>query len=244
MTNSSASNLANPEDIFSETTANFVKALAKDNYAEADKLLGAGAEINAIGESEISPLLWAMGRMLSKEQIAYLLDKGANPNWRQNKKAFSAIYFAAGGDRPEILGLLLQYKGDPNLLGPLDQTPLMTAISQGRDQNIQLLLEYGADINQLNKHGQTAANIAVVYGRFDLVALFLEQGLSRNLSHLAKDVQARSLPVGSSQQPWKDKVVAILKKQGIKPSEVAPCYPPGDSRRTKDDCMPRTKKQL
>ena len=49
------------------------------------------------------------------------------------------MYFAAGGDSPELLRLILYYKGNPNLVG-LGGPLLHVAVMERRKRNIDLLL--------------------------------------------------------------------------------------------------------
>jgi ankyrin repeat protein len=123
---------------------------------------------------------------------------------------------AAGGDSPQILELLLKYKGDPNLIGPDNDPLLLIATGEFRRENVDLLLKYGADINSHRSNGDTAADFAVGLGRFDIVAHLLEKGLNYNLQRLAKSVEIRAVPPDSEAQKWKSKVIEMLKQRGAK----------------------------
>ncbi|MBL8474807.1 MAG: ankyrin repeat domain-containing protein [Methyloversatilis sp.] len=196
--------------------AALVAAVSEGSMDAADKALQLGADVNAVGAEGLSPLLWVMGTTLNVSKIEYLLKKGADPNYRDNERQASAMSLAAGGDRADILELLLQYRGDPNLLGPGGDTMLMIAVSQLRDKNLDLLLKYGANLNQTDRHHETVANKAAGYGRYDLVAKFLDIGLDYNLQGLARTVEVRVVPPGSEQQSWKEKVIEMLKARGAK----------------------------
>lgn len=95
--------------------ATLVIAVSQGDFADADKALKAGANVNSIGVEGLTPLLWVMGTTLNVGKIEYLLRAGANPNYRDEKTFVSPMYLAAGGNRPDILELLLKYNGDPNL---------------------------------------------------------------------------------------------------------------------------------
>lgn len=214
-------------DAFPDTRlANLVDAVSKGNYAEADKQLKAGADVNQIGTDGVSALMWVMATRNLKG-TEYLLKAGANPNYKEEKRKASAMALAAGGDSPELLELLLRYKGDPNMLGPGDQPLLHAAVEQSRDKNIDLLLKYGADINIVNGRGRAAPQDAVALGRYDLVAYFLEKGFNRNLQGLAKTVEARVVRPNSDAQRWKDKVIEMLKQRGAKFPAFDPHNPQG-----------------
>jgi uncharacterized protein len=201
-----------------ERAAKLVEATVRGDYAEADKQLKAGADVNYLGTDGLSPLLWVIyegHRAHNYRGTEYLLKAGANANYRDSKQKRSAMYFAAAGDSPELLELLLKYKGNPNLLGAFNEPLLHAAVREQRRENIELLLGHGADINIL-RDGRTAADHAVALGQFDLVALFLEKGLSYDLQGLAKGVEGRHVPLNSDAQHWKDKVITMLKERGIK----------------------------
>lgn len=211
------------ESFADQRVAALVAAVSAGNFDEADKAHKSGADINAVGVDGLSPLLWVMGTTMNTSKIEFMLKKGADPNYRDNERQASAMSLAAGGDRPDILKLLLQYKGDPNLLGPRGETMMMIAVSQLRDKNLDLLLMHGANINQTDRHRETVANKATGYGRYDLVAKFLDADLNENLQELAKDVEITKVPPESAQQQWKEKVIEMLKARGAKfPAFVPP----------------------
>lgn len=204
-------------EMFAEDrVASFISAVTNGDYAGADKLVKEGININAVGVDGVSPLIWIMGTTLDIRKIEYMLKNGADPNYRDHKRQVSAMYFAAGGDRPDILELLLKNKGNPNLFGPSGKTLMMIAVGQFRDKNIELLLKYGADISINDNHKNTVANYAAALGRFDLVAHFLDLGLNYNLQGLGRTVEIRQVSQDSEQQRWKDKVIDMLKARGVK----------------------------
>jgi hypothetical protein len=194
--------------------AALVIAVSDGNFSEADNMLKAGADVNAVGLEGLTPLLWIMGTTLNVGKIEYLLKAGANPNYRDEKSLASPMYLAAGGNRPDILELLLKFKGNPDLFGPQDMTLLMIAVAQLRDKNFDLLLKYGADINQANRHNHTIAHEALIYGRYDLVAKYLDMGLTHDIQNLARYVDMIKVRPDSEQQQWKNKVIEMLKSRG------------------------------
>lgn len=199
-----------------ERVASLVIAVSKGDYVESDKALKSGADVNAVGAEGMTPLLWVMGTTLNVSKIEYLLKGGANPNYRDAKTLVSPMYLAAGGNRPDVLELLLKYKGDPNLAGPRGETLLMVSMAQFWDNNLELLLRNGADIDRKDDTGSSVAAKAVSYGRYDLVAKFLELGLNQDPQSLARTVESRAVQPGSEQQHWKDKVIDMLKARGAK----------------------------
>ncbi|MES1983233.1 MAG: ankyrin repeat domain-containing protein [Pseudomonadota bacterium] len=202
-----------------KATAEWVTAIEHDDYAKADRLLAQGAQVNMNGEEEITPLLWIMGgTRWEVQRLEYMLKAGADPNYVAPKRQVSPMYAAAGGDKPEILKLLLKHHGNPNLIAPDIVTGeariSFTAARQGRMENIQILLQHGLDINWQDKYEGTAANRALVLIRFDIIAYCLEHGLTAGLDKLATEISHMPMPDNTKMQPWKEKVIAILKERG------------------------------
>lgn len=193
-----------------------VKATVRGNYAEADRQIQAGADVNYVGTEGISPLLWVLYEGTLKNDyrgLEYLLKAGADPNYREAGEGLSAMYLAAGGNSVKLLELLLKHGGNPNLLGAFDKPLLHVAVFENRKENIKLLLDYGADVNILRDR-RTAADSAVALGRYDLVLLFLERGLTYDLQGLARGVQMRL--VGTKEgKLQRDKVIEMLKERGV-----------------------------
>lgn len=195
---------------------NLILAVGNRDYVEADMQVKAGAKINAQGYKGVTPLLWIMGTTLDPEKIEYILKTGGNPNYRDPETHASPMYLASGGDRPDILELLLKYKGDPNLPGPSGETMIKVALGQVREKNFDLLIKYGADINHIDKHGYSAADDAATFGRFDLVVRLLDMGLHQDFQRLAKTVDVRAVQPGSEQARWKETVIEMLKTRGAR----------------------------
>jgi ankyrin repeat protein len=196
-------------------TAQWVHAVDKSDFREADRQLAQGAKVNLIGTDGITPMLWMMGaHRWVTQRLEYMLKAGADPNLPSPKNQASPMYIAAGGDISANLALMLKYHGDPNLMGCSDDPILFVAVENARMDNINLLLSAGADINRLDRNGESAANQALIRGRFDIIAYFLDHGLTAGLNMLARESQGTPLPPGDEMQAWKEKVINMLKARG------------------------------
>ncbi len=171
-------------------------AIEDDDLEEIERLIKAGANVNAQGRLNMTPLLWAYpdGKL---ERFELLLKHGADPNVRLEDKLDNRGYFLKG-DAVTHLACKTGFKGyfeavfahggDPNLMylpgGPGEATPLMLVIDQGiiegRQACIDRLLELGADINAANKYGKTALMEASSWN-FALAAQLLEAGADPKL---------------------------------------------------------------
>lgn len=201
------------EDAFTDAkTAAFVKAVSKNDFSQADALLAQGVDINTVGTEGITPLLWVMLTERSVKSTEYMLRNKADPNYVVPERMVSAMYFVAGGNRKDLLELVLKYGGNPNLVGPRDQSMLMVAITQRREEYFDMLLAHGAELNWRNRHGDSAPWQTLTPGRFDWTLYFLEKGYNNDLQDLANDVE--TVPASEQMLPWKVKVIDYLKAKG------------------------------
>ncbi|HEX4764211.1 MAG TPA: ankyrin repeat domain-containing protein [Usitatibacter sp.] len=207
-----------PEKYFDDPKVNaMLQAAVRGEWESAARQIEQGADVNAVGRQGITPLLWLMTVSPEGPKVEFLLKHGADPNYREPVHRVSPIYFAAGGDKPEILRILLAYKGDPNLKGPQDRTPLMTAILEGREVNIEMLLRDGADPNVRDGLNSTAAEVAVARGRFDLAYRLVSEGHGGDLQGLGRMATRRATTPGSEQSRWRDKLLSLLREKGVTP---------------------------
>ncbi|XP_058513642.1 KN motif and ankyrin repeat domain-containing protein 3 [Ochotona princeps] len=109
-----------------------------------------------------------------------LLDTGVCEVDRQNRAGYSALMLAAltsvgQGEDSAVVEKLFRM-GDVNAkASQTGQTPLMLAISHGRQDMVAALLACGADVNAQDADGATALMCASEYGRLDTVRLLLAQ---------------------------------------------------------------------
>ena len=186
---------------------------------DADKithLAGAGADVNSIGRSGATPLMWALNNK-SYASVEAILLAGADPNLYVPDFGFAAINLIAGGDDPKMLALLLGHGGNPNNPGngSMRDRPLSVAANQGRLENVKLLLQAGADINAHDEYRQSAATATFGPANFEVLAYLLEQGYKHDLEKTARGVVGRVVPGGSDAERWKLHVIAMLKARGV-----------------------------
>jgi ankyrin repeat protein len=90
----------------------------------------------------------------------YLLQKGADPNLRDDKGNTPLVLAALGG-REDLAQLLLLFKANPNLGNASGQTPLILAVGNRDIPMVRLLLTNGADPDQTdNLAGMSARDYA------------------------------------------------------------------------------------
>lgn len=197
--------------------ASLVNAAVDGHVAEVERLIAAGANPNTVGKDGTTPLFWALNSK-STPGVEALLKAGADTGKvTPQSRGYSSMALVSGGNNPELLALLLRYKGDANGLNAatIKTKPLYLAAAQGRLQNVKLLLDAGADVNVHDDTGLSAATVAAAMGEFEIVSLLLDRGYTYDLGSLAKDtriIKAFSTPDGPA---WKAKVIDKLKSKGV-----------------------------
>src|SRR5690554_124869 len=90
----------------------------------------------------------------------------------------------------EIVELILQHGGDPNIKSYHDGTVLHNILQNRELKNnqdmmykiIEILLEYDADVNATDSNGITPISFITQYTNIDVVRLLLEAGANLNLN--------------------------------------------------------------
>jgi ankyrin repeat protein/beta-lactamase regulating signal transducer with metallopeptidase domain len=106
------------------------------------------------------------------EEVASLIDDGADVNVPQATFQGTPLQYAAAGGKTEVVELLLSSGASIDSIDSAGRTPLMWAADQGRTEIVKLLLKNKADVNAETKTGWTAFRYAVQSGQTDMVKLF------------------------------------------------------------------------
>lgn len=157
---------------------NLLKAVIKSDAIEAKRLIDSGVNVNALGLDGVTPLIWMQG-VNDLNAMKLLLEFGADPNQFEVDGIGTPVWLAAGGGRKEVLNLLLNHGGNPNLVYGND-SPLTEAISNLHLDCAQLLLQSGADINSHEGH-DSAMSAAMLVVRFDYALWLIEHGYTYDL---------------------------------------------------------------
>ena len=166
------------------------KAIEAEDLKEIDRLVAAGANVNAKGKGKMTPLLWAYPDN-KPERFKRLLEHGANPNiifdsdFNAGKKISfagrSVTHMASGTWFPKYFDYVFQHGGDPNLEQTSKlkrgETPLLALIGGGaadKTPKVERLIELKANLNHQRSTGMTAVSLAVGRGRYDVALLLLQ----------------------------------------------------------------------
>lgn len=110
------------------------------------------------------------------EQLLILLNSGFPVN---SIDAYSRtpLYVSANLSNKALVGLLLEFRADPNIGRlPSDEVPLLAACVKGDLEIATLLIEGGADVNYPSREGFTPLMGAVVSGDLELVMYLVKRG--------------------------------------------------------------------
>jgi hypothetical protein len=115
--------------------------------AEVDRIVAAGADVNAVTQASLTALMCATPNPATVQR---LLKSGADPNARA-KSGHTALTLAAGYDGAmESVQLLLARGADPNAMVTqgilVGATTLTKAVMRGDTAVVQLLLDRGASV--------------------------------------------------------------------------------------------------
>ena len=214
-------------DYFGDTLeAKVAIAAGRGDAEEVKRLVARGANVNAVGKENLSPLGWAMAQK-NLGGMRALLEAGADPNQPIGpKKNLYPVWIAAGLDNSDQLKLLLDFKGEPNVI---IQSAQYSALSRAvtKFDNVRLLVEAGADVNTTDPLGGPFALDAAALAQIDIVLYLLDKGFNQNLFLLAWEMNDRRpggpAPFPEVLEPKRLQVLAKLKEMGVAPpSGTAP----------------------
>src|SRR5579863_4831013 len=116
----------------------------RDDLASADRLIRAGAKVNAANDLGVTPL-WPASENGSSAMVRRLLDAGANPN-AALLAGETPLMVAARSGYPDVVEQLLNKGANPNAHGSRGQTALMWAVAQKHPGVVKVLIAHHADI--------------------------------------------------------------------------------------------------
>jgi ankyrin repeat protein len=152
-----------------------VASVREGDRAAVQRLLAAGADVNAPAGDGSTPLMWAVHRV-DHELVAELLRRGARPDERNVLGATALSEAVSLGDE-RLVKMLLDAGADPDLGNDDEQTPLMLAARVGSLPIAKLLVAAGADVNARERYrGQTALMWAVAERHADVAAFLIGKG--------------------------------------------------------------------
>jgi len=119
------------------------------------RLIQAGADVNALDSQDATALLWAIRRD-RMDAVEMLLAAHAEAN-RVTRSGDTALGTAAKFGRGAMVRLLLDHGANPNVVTP--DPPLHWAVRYRHKAAIEQLLDRGADVEATDSNGQTVLDL-------------------------------------------------------------------------------------
>lgn len=119
-------------------------------------------------------------RIHSNSGTKWLLEHGANVNQASKVDQRTALHFAMEYNDKELLGILLPFKPNPNLLASGNQSPFHFAVMNNNLDAAKLLKELGADIEARNSNGEDAVRMAVLQDNKEMLTYLIENKVDVN----------------------------------------------------------------
>ncbi|MFL6676702.1 MAG: ankyrin repeat domain-containing protein [Burkholderiaceae bacterium] len=154
-------------------------AIRTDDASSIDQLLAAGAQVNARGLHDVTPLMIAVDAQ-SPHAVATLLRAGANPNLKAADRA-GAVHLAvqsrlAKPNGQDILAMIIKGGGDPNTRRP-DGDPVLVSFTYDHDlDGIRWLHSLGADLDIVGRAREPIISGQAYAQNWDCVWVMIELG--------------------------------------------------------------------
>jgi ankyrin repeat protein len=167
-----------------------IRAVVQGEAIAVHNLLAQGADasttggVTPVGASNTA-LMWAASEGYF-DIFKLLLDRGADITTK-NEAGYTALMFAAEGDRRDIVLALLDLASfDPSCLGDRNnyqETVLIVMSRHGQTDIVQRLVKMGVELDATNKLGDTALYLAADRGHIYTVKALCESGAAVNTAN-------------------------------------------------------------
>ena len=199
----------------SSDVARLASAACQGDTKRVQAALAQGADVNAEGKDQVTPLVWALS-CRNIDGVVELLKGGADPNKRGG---VSPMWLAATYDDSAYIRALVEHGG--SLIGVKDDrdtSTLLGAMTAGFQHgywaNYYFALNAGADLNIRYgpQPGITVAEKAVGLGLFDKTLELLDRGYILDLDQLERFARMRQVDTSSPQAKYKQELLDRLKE--------------------------------
>lgn len=184
--------------------------------AEAEKALNDGANINARGPENATPLHIAVAMHL-EETARMLIEEGADVDLKDSHDITPLNIAAYNGDLG-IVQILLNAGAKSDEPDANGTTPLFMAVGSGNMELAKIFLEAGADTKRVILDGLALLHVSARQGNLELTNMLFEAGAEVNAltNKQMDDYPARSTPLDIAELKGHKKVVDFLKEKGGK----------------------------
>ena len=183
-------------------------AARNDHLAVVRFLVRSGADIDPRDNLGNNPLYYSIWLGKSPEIAEFLIDKGADVNFRTSG-GVCLLFLSARDGKKRIAELLLKNKADPDQQDNVGKTPLFIAVEAKNQSIVDLLLRHKADISMKDKFGRTPLHQASIEGYVGIAGLLLAKGAAIN----AKDGAGKT-PLDYAGKYGHEGLAALLRSKG------------------------------
>jgi ankyrin repeat protein len=140
-----------------------------------------GLDINSSNTNKHSPIMLATGNKHNK-LVKYFIDNDANINDVDSNQD-NLLHLAIHNNAYDILLLLLMNKNNKviNSRNNDNESPLMFALKNNKNEYAKLLLKYGADPNTCDNEGNIPLNYVIQKNDFEMCKLLLKYKANPNV---------------------------------------------------------------
>ena len=108
--------------------------------------------------------------------VAYLLNKGADPNITNNSNV-TPLFIAVSNGHEEVVKLLVEKGADPNIIDSYGDSSHLAAAQRDHWEIVKLLIAKGANIHQQTKQKENLLHIAAKNDKKEVIKYLLEIGV-------------------------------------------------------------------
>lgn len=166
-----------------------VTAIKLHDPSMADCAIEQGANINAIDDDGVTPLILSVLRNSGGEMTAYLISKGAEVNC--TLEGYTPLIIAAKEGYLDIVQVLISSGADIEAAEETGMTSLMAAAREGHVEIVRVLLDAGAKWNTTTVAGITALDIAEHFENAEIIELLEERAGIIKLRAILTKLQGR-----------------------------------------------------
>ncbi len=211
---------ANMSKFFQGQDALWDAAIQADDRAAIARAIAAGANPNAKGTHDITPLMIAVDR-LKPQAVMELLVRGADPNAKA-KDGHSPVSLSVENYRhaPEIMFTVIRAGGNPDTRGPDNDPVIMRFVDDCNCEFIRHMKALGANLDIKSRTGDPIITDAAIGADWDVVWCLLELGVQYDYEGKSRRPLSKAFfdefpSPDSPIFPYKKKVWQFLKEHGI-----------------------------
>ncbi|MCJ1427599.1 Ankyrin-2 [Sticta canariensis] len=154
------------------------RAALRGDKETVKTLIGAGADVNAVGGTYGTALQAAAADDGNPEIVETLIKAGADVNAVGG--TYGTALQAAACGKPEIVETLIKAGADVNAVGGTYGTALQAAACRGKPEIVETLIKAGADVKAVDGEFGTALQAAALGGDPEIVETLIKAGADVN----------------------------------------------------------------